>query len=129
MVNETFVKKLGLSPDEAINKRMQIWGRRAPIVGVVKDFHVSTLSAAIEPVALFNDIENYSTLGVRVNAANAEMAHAETLAAQVVDCTADGSPPSGWSSTTNTNKNKTVTIVEEEKKSNSNLKITVLNTT
>ncbi|MCO6357131.1 ABC transporter permease [Roseivirga pacifica] len=72
VVNETFVKKLGLSPDEAINKRMQVWGRRAPIVGVVKDFHVSTLSAAIEPVALFNDIESYSTLGVRVNAANAE---------------------------------------------------------
>ena len=72
VVNETFLKKLGLEPEEAIFKTIQVWGRRAPIVGVVKDFHVSTLSEAIEPVTLFNDIRNYRTLGVRVNAANAE---------------------------------------------------------
>lgn len=72
VVNETFIKKLGLEPEEAIFKTIQVWGRKAPIVGVVKDFHVSTLSEAIEPVTMFNDIRNYRTLGVRVNAANAE---------------------------------------------------------
>jgi len=72
VVNETFLKKIGLEPEEAIFKTIQVWGRKAPIVGVVKDFHVSTLSEAIEPVTMFNDIRNYRTLGVRVNAANAK---------------------------------------------------------
>ncbi|NVK83970.1 MAG: ABC transporter permease [Cytophagia bacterium] len=72
VVNETFLKKVGLEPEEAIFKTIQVWGRKAPIVGVVKDFHVSTLSEAIEPVTMFNDISNYRTLGVRVNPANAE---------------------------------------------------------
>lgn len=72
VVNETFLKKIGLEPEEAIFTTIQVWGRRAPIVGVVKDFHVSTLNRAIEPVTLFNDLRSYRTLGVRVNAANAE---------------------------------------------------------
>jgi ABC-type antimicrobial peptide transport system permease subunit len=72
VVNETFLKKVGLEPEEAIFKTIQVWGKKAPIVGVVKDYHVSTLSQAIEPVTMFNDARSYRTLGVRVNPANAE---------------------------------------------------------
>lgn len=68
VVNETFLKKLGITdPNEVIGERMMLWGFNAPIVGVVKDYHVTTLSEAIEPVAMFNRQENFRTLGLRIN--------------------------------------------------------------
>lgn len=68
VVNETFLKKIGISdPNEAIGERMKLWGMTAPIVGVVKDYHVTTLSEAIEPVAMFNQKEDFRTLGLRIN--------------------------------------------------------------
>ncbi|WP_420385992.1 ABC transporter permease [Roseivirga sp.] len=72
VVNETFLKQVGVDVDDAINKRIRLWGKTAPIVGVVKDFHTGTLESAIEPVTLFNDVRNYRTLGVSVNASNAD---------------------------------------------------------
>ncbi|WP_305982516.1 ABC transporter permease [Roseivirga thermotolerans] len=71
VVNETFLKEVGLEPEEAIFKTIEIWDKRAPIVGVVKDYHTGRLDSAIEPVAMFNDRRNYRNLGVRVTAANA----------------------------------------------------------
>ena len=68
VVNETYLKKIGVSdPNEAIGKQMRLWGMTAPIVGVVKDYHVTTLSQAIEPVAMFNLPQDFSTLGLRIN--------------------------------------------------------------
>ena len=68
VVNETYLKKIGISdPNEAIGKQMRLWGMTAPIVGVVKDYHVTTLSQAIEPVAMFNLPQDFSTLGLRIN--------------------------------------------------------------
>lgn len=73
VVNEAFLKKIGIQePVDAIDQRIRIWGRTAPIVGVVKDFHTGTLESKIEPVAMFNDVDQYRTLGLRVNAASAE---------------------------------------------------------
>lgn len=40
LVNETFVKKLNLaSPAEILNKTIQVGDFKAPVVGVVRDFH------------------------------------------------------------------------------------------
>lgn len=54
IVNETFVKKLGLrSPNEIVGKKITVDGITAPVVGVVKDFHDKSFKLAINPVVLF----------------------------------------------------------------------------
>ena len=51
VVNETVVKKLGIqNPAKAIGKMINVDGKTGPIVGVVKDFHTSSLRDAIGPV-------------------------------------------------------------------------------
>jgi putative ABC transport system permease protein len=54
IVNETFVKKLGLSsPQEIINKNITVDGVTATVVGVVKDFHDKSFHVDIDPVVFF----------------------------------------------------------------------------
>ena len=68
LINETAVKKLGLaSPDEAIGKPFRVWGINAPIVGVVRDFHTSSLREEIGPVVLMSSLENYQACGVKLD--------------------------------------------------------------
>lgn len=52
ILNETAVKKLGWTPEEAIGKEMQL---NAPgiIRGVVKDFHFQSMHNTINPIVLF----------------------------------------------------------------------------
>lgn len=78
VVNETFLKKVGVEdPYDVIGKPLKLWGMTAPIVGVIKDYHVTTLSEAIEPVAMFNMSKDFRTLGIRVNAQSATKVVAE----------------------------------------------------
>lgn len=78
VVNETFLKKVGVEdPYDVIGKPLGLWGMTAPIVGVIKDYHVTTLSEAIEPVAMFNMPRDFRTLGIRVNAQSATKVVAE----------------------------------------------------
>ncbi len=72
VVNEELLKTLGLKATDVLGERINIWGKAAPIVGVVKDFHTGRLDDRIEPVMMFNLQRNYRTLGVRVNAASAD---------------------------------------------------------
>lgn len=54
IVNEAFVRKLGLSsPEEAINKKLYKTGKATvKIVGVVKDFHFASLHHAVTPLVI-----------------------------------------------------------------------------
>jgi predicted permease len=64
VVNETFVKKVGLErPEDALGRQVDIWGKTLPIVGVVKDFHTMSLSHPLEPVALV-DLDNFEKIDV-----------------------------------------------------------------
>lgn len=68
LVNEELVRVAGFKePADIIGKTMHLWGRRLPVVGVVKDFHTVSLRSKIEPVVLMNDLGGYRTLSVRVN--------------------------------------------------------------
>ncbi len=41
IINESAVKMLGYhSPNEAIGRNFDQWGRKGQIIGVVKDFHM-----------------------------------------------------------------------------------------
>ena len=54
IVNETFVKRLEVDNiQDAIGKQILCYGVKAPIVGVVEDFHSSKLNTEIEPMIMF----------------------------------------------------------------------------
>lgn len=52
LINETYAKALGFQkPEDAINKELIFYnGKRAPIVGVMHDFHESSFHAPIGPI-------------------------------------------------------------------------------
>jgi putative ABC transport system permease protein len=68
VVNEKFVHTIGFEdPDEILHKVIDMWGKKLPVVGVVKDFHTVSLRQPIEPTALMNRIRGYETLSINVD--------------------------------------------------------------
>lgn len=73
VVNEKAIKTLGFaSPQEAIGKNITsgLNEINAPIVGVIKDFHTSSLQNAIEPLILVPFPSLYYEAGVRISTEN-----------------------------------------------------------
>lgn len=71
VVNRQFAKVAGYdNPQDIVGKRAKIWGGLYPIVGVVEDFHTTSLHQKIEPTVLFNRLSHYRTLNVKVNPNN-----------------------------------------------------------
>ncbi len=73
LVNERFVQRLGLpSPNDIIGKEIKLWGVRAKVYGVMKDFHERSLGGKEEkmPVAIFCWKNNYQGAGARLNTRN-----------------------------------------------------------
>ncbi|MBO9151265.1 ABC transporter permease [Chitinophaga sp. GCM10012297] len=69
LVNETTVKKLGLSsPEQAINQPVRIDGSQGLIVGVVKDFHNRSFHEPIIPICLTSGTGWYGRCAVKVDA-------------------------------------------------------------
>lgn len=59
IVNETLVKKLGFkNPADILNKTMEANGKKLPIVGVIKDFHMRGLSQKISPLFMTSRMTN-----------------------------------------------------------------------
>jgi putative ABC transport system permease protein len=49
--NEKAVQQLGFNkPEDALNKRIDFWGRQYTIIGVAKNFHQQSLREAFEPL-------------------------------------------------------------------------------
>ncbi len=68
VVNEKFVHTIGFkNPDEILDKVIDMWGKKLPVVGVVKDFHTVSLRQPIEATALMNRIRGYETLSINVD--------------------------------------------------------------
>ncbi|HWH62977.1 MAG TPA: FtsX-like permease family protein, partial [Ginsengibacter sp.] len=70
--NRKATEQLGFNkPEEALNKRIDFWGRRYTIVGVTENFHQQSLREAFEPLILrlIPDINGY--LSVKTDAAHA----------------------------------------------------------
>ncbi|HZE84044.1 MAG TPA: ABC transporter permease [Puia sp.] len=67
VVNETLVNKLGIrNPRDIIGKEISFWDKRAQVVGVVKDFHASSLHDPIVPVLMGCWKETYGVIGIRI---------------------------------------------------------------
>ncbi len=71
LVNETFVKKLNLaSPDEILNKMVAMERVKAPVVGVLRDFHNWSLSEPISAIVIGSRAESYETCAVQFDPGN-----------------------------------------------------------
>lgn len=71
IVNEKLASMVGYkNPSEIVGKVANVWGKRLPIVGVVKDFHTVSLRSPIEATVMMNRIRNYGTLAIRISPLN-----------------------------------------------------------
>ncbi len=66
LVNETFVRKLGLTPAKVLGRTVKLWGNRAPVIGVVNDWNNLSLHNAIDPVILFSQRGGYRTGALKI---------------------------------------------------------------
>lgn len=67
LVNEKFARTVGYEPGEIVGKTIDMWGKKLPVVGVVKDFHTVSLREPIEATLLMNRLRGYETLALQVN--------------------------------------------------------------
>jgi ABC-type antimicrobial peptide transport system permease subunit len=70
LVNETLVKKLGVTNETVIGKNAMINDVNGTIVGVIKDFHNESFHSAIAPLAITTQARSYYSGAVKVNTAN-----------------------------------------------------------
>jgi putative ABC transport system permease protein len=67
IINEAAAVSLGFqNPAEAVGRFFSLDGRKGNVIGVVKDFHYSTLREKIEPAALFLLNRNFSRITVKM---------------------------------------------------------------
>jgi putative ABC transport system permease protein len=67
IVNESALKALFLSVDQAIGKKAKVSGRKGEIIGIVKDFHFTSLHKPIGPLVMFNEDTQYNFIFVKLN--------------------------------------------------------------
>lgn len=71
LVNEKLAAMVGYkNPQEIIGKTMNMWRKKLPVVGVIKDFHTVSLHTPIEATVMLNRIRNYRSLSVRITPVN-----------------------------------------------------------
>jgi putative ABC transport system permease protein len=66
ILNESAVRKIGWTPEEAIGKRVDK-GEHGIVVGVVRDFNFASMHQAIGPLVIWPDTSSVRYLLVRVN--------------------------------------------------------------
>jgi predicted permease len=70
VVNQKLADVTGYSPEDLVGKQVDMWGKKLPVVGVVKNFHTTSLSDPITPVIMMNRVRGYENLSVRLNPAD-----------------------------------------------------------
>ena len=86
IVNESTLHELGLHPENAIGKRANVNGRKGEIIGVVRDFHFTSLHEPIAPFLFFNEEGQYNYILVKLQASSVQeaLASLKEVYAQVV---------------------------------------------
>jgi putative ABC transport system permease protein len=71
MINEAASKLLGYStPQEAVGRNFDQWGRKGKIVGVLKDFHYKSLQQNMSPLVMRFEPWGRGLISVKVSSAN-----------------------------------------------------------
>jgi len=74
IVNETALKALAIDANKAIGTRLRLSGRSGEIIGVVNDFHFASLRKPIEPIVLFDEVEQFNYFFVRLDGRDTKVA-------------------------------------------------------
>ncbi|QPH39504.1 ABC transporter permease [Pedobacter endophyticus] len=68
VVNETTLKKLNIVDfNDALGKKIRLWGKNGTLVGVVKDFNNLSLHEPISPIIITTRKDSYHNLGVKLD--------------------------------------------------------------
>jgi putative ABC transport system permease protein len=71
ILNEAAVKLFGYhSPQDAIGRDFDQWGRKGKIIGVMKDFHFKSLQNEIKPLSMRIEPNGCSMVSIKVSANN-----------------------------------------------------------
>ncbi len=71
ILNETAARKLGWTPETAVGKWLDlIDDRRGNVIGVVKDFHFTSLHTEIRPLVMFVEPSSFNYMLVKVKLEN-----------------------------------------------------------
>jgi len=71
ILNEAAVKMFGYTtPEDAIGKRFEQWGREGKIIGVMKDFHFRSLQLPIKPLSMRIEQTRCNLVSVNVSTTN-----------------------------------------------------------
>ncbi|MBS1933627.1 MAG: ABC transporter permease [Bacteroidetes bacterium] len=71
VVNESVVRLLGYSsPEQAIGKKFEQWGRKGEIIGVVKNFHYKSLQEEIKPLTMRIEPTGFGMLSIKLSTTN-----------------------------------------------------------
>ncbi|HEY9047936.1 MAG TPA: FtsX-like permease family protein, partial [Ohtaekwangia sp.] len=68
ILNESALKEIGLSAEQAVGTSINMNNRKGPIVGIVKDFHFNTLQQQIAPLVLFTEEWQFHALFIKLKA-------------------------------------------------------------
>ncbi|MBD2751572.1 ABC transporter permease [Spirosoma validum] len=75
LVNETFVRKIGLSnPAQVLGKPLFVDGKNLEIIGVVKDFNQEALKTAISPLFMTTRANRYYAANLQLHSGNFQRA-------------------------------------------------------
>lgn len=73
VVNEKFTKAMGFqNPGDAIGTPVDMWGSKALIAGIIKDFHATPLQFELSPVILLSRTSAYYGGAVKLNTNSAQ---------------------------------------------------------
>ncbi len=71
VINESTAKLLGYtSPQQAIGRNFDQWGRQGKIIGVIKDFHYQSLQQPIRPLTMRIEPGGYQFISIKVASTN-----------------------------------------------------------
>jgi putative ABC transport system permease protein len=71
VINEAATRMLGYStPQEAVGRKFDQWGRKGQIIGVLKDFHYKSLQSNIPPLVMRFEPWGLGTISIKVAATN-----------------------------------------------------------
>jgi putative ABC transport system permease protein len=71
VINESAVKLFGYtSPKGAIGNNFEQWGRKGKIIGVVKDFHFTSLQEPVKPLSMLVSNDDNQSLSIKVSPVN-----------------------------------------------------------
>jgi putative ABC transport system permease protein len=73
VINESAARMLGYrTPQEAIGRNFDQWGRQGKIIGVLKDFHYKALQQPIQPLTMRMETWGFGTISIKVAATNVD---------------------------------------------------------